>query len=94
MWCLLSRDCYLKELEFSSITVTSPTSRSSSDVPSGILEKHLPSKGPQELPEDLGRSLWKVSYSAGTRLSYLTHGGQADKTLSKLHLLTAVLVTF
>ena len=50
-------------------------------------------KGPQELLTDFGGSLWKDSYPAGTSLSSLKHGGQADKTYSISHLLTAALAT-
>lgn len=50
-------------------------------------------KGPQELLTDFGGSLWKTSYPAGTSLSSLKPGGQADKTHSISHLFTAALAT-
>lgn len=88
MWRLPSRDQCLRELDLSSVTVAGPTTE---PLPMCCLEffKHLPSKGPQELLADFGGSLWKASDSVGSSLSSLTHGGQADKTLSGSHLLAA-----
>lgn len=93
MWRLPPRDRCLQELDLSSLTVAGPTTE---PLLMCHLEffKHRPSKGPQELLADFGGSLWRASYSVGGSLSSLTHGGQADKTLSESHLLAAVWAAF
>ena len=70
-WCLLLRDWYLKELEFSFIAVTRAISRNSSDVPSGIVQTSVMWRDPRSFSQIL-------EGLCGSRdLSSLKHGGQA-----------------